>query len=175
MNLNLILPIKKIKCNNKEISIPKLGLKHHHLIKEVRDLSENMGILLDSIHPGLTAAESDLVCLHLLEFNGKLKSTVMKDGFTYNINDIYICQRLEFQYQGITFYFRSPDRYEVFTTVDKMLSSCFIKTNLSDEAPDFLRMPAFVSKWADDITNMIAIPGPHEPIKGTSKILGLFE
>ncbi|QQG32160.1 baseplate hub [Citrobacter phage CkP1] len=175
MNLNLILPIKKIQVNGKNISIPKLGLKHHNLIKDIRDLSENMGLLLDSIHPGLTAAESDIVCLHLLEFNGKLKSKVIKDEFEYNINDIYICQRLEFQYSGNTFYFRAPHRYETFTTIDKMLSECFIKTNDSEEVPNFLKMPAFVSKWADDITNTIAIPGPHGPIKGVSQILGIFE
>lgn len=175
MNLNLILPLKKIKLQNKEISIPKLGLKHHNLIKDVRDMSENMNILLDSICPGLSAAESDIVSLHLLEFNGKLKSSVTIDDFTYNLNDIYICQRLEFQYQGKTFYFRAPERFETFTTIDKMLSKCFIKINDSNESPNFLKMPAFVSKWADDITNTIAIPGPKGPIKGTAQILRLFE
>jgi hypothetical protein len=175
MNLNLILPLKKIKLRDKEISIPKLGLKHHNLIKDVRDMSENMGILLDSICPGLTAAESDIVSLHLLEFNGKIKAESIKDGFTYKLNDIYICQRLEFQFQGNTFYFRAPERYETFTTIDKMLDACFIKVNESTEKPNFLEMPAFVMKWADDITNTIAIPGPQGPIKGTAKILGLFE
>ncbi|AZV00923.1 baseplate hub distal subunit [Escherichia phage vB_EcoM_005] len=58
---------------------------------------------MDSICKGLSAAETDFAALHLLEFNGRLKEKVTKDGFTYNLNDLYICQRLEFQFQGKTF------------------------------------------------------------------------
>ncbi len=94
MNLNVILPIKKIVINEKTISIPKLGLKHHNLMKDVKGPDENMNLLLDSICPGLTAAESDIVVLHLLAFNNRIKETVVKDDFTYDLNKVYICQRL---------------------------------------------------------------------------------
>ncbi|WWS25273.1 hypothetical protein vBKpnAMK6_00319 [Klebsiella phage vB_Kpn_AM_K6] len=101
MNLNVILPIKKIVINEKTISIPKLGLKHHNLMKDVKGPDENMNLLLDSICPGLTAAESDIVVLHLLAF--------------------------------------------------------------------------FVTKWADDLVNTIAIDGPEGPIKGMLNVMEIFE
>lgn len=177
MNLNLILPLKKITIPRlqREISIPKLGLKHFNMLKDVKGPDENLQLLIDSICPGLSPAESDFVCLHILEFNGKIKSKVEKDGHIYDINDVYICQKLEFQYQGNTFYFRAPGKFEQFPTISHMLNDCFIKVNDSDEKVDFLKMPAFVIKWADDISSTLAIPSPDGPIKGIGKIIGLFD
>lgn len=175
MNLKLILPIKKIVINDKQISIPKLGIKHHELLKTPCAADENMIKLVDSIKVGLTAAESDLVLLHVLEFNGKLKSEVEKDGFLYKINDVYISQRLEHQLNGDVYYFRSPERYEKFFTPDNVLETCFIRVNDSDVIPDFMDFPAFVYKWAEDITTKISIKGPNGTIRGLNDILELFE
>lgn len=179
MNLNLIIPLKKIVLpSGKEVSIPKLGLKHYNILKDVKDINENMQLLTDSICPGLSSAEQDLVSLHLLEFNGKIKSKAERNGHTYHINDVYISQRLEFQYQGNTFYFKAPNKYEEFGTVDTLLNKCLVKVTDSagneSEIPNFLKMPAFVVKWADDITNTLSIKGPDN-IKGISDIIGLFQ
>lgn len=156
--------------NQKEISIPKLGLKHHNLVKDEKDPVKALRMIMRTIHPDLDAAETDFVSLHLLEFNGKLKSEVIKDGFTYRLADVYICQRLEFQYQGNTFKFRSHKPFETFGPVDAVLQTLY----LGDDVPDFLDMPAFVAKWADDITSTVAIPGPNGPIKGMLEIMGLL-
>lgn len=129
---------------------------------------------MDSICPNLTAAETDFVSIHLLSFNSQIQDSVTKDGFNYHIKDMYICQRLEHQFGGNTFYFRSNKPFEQFGPVDDVLSSCFLKVNDSTECPDFMDMPAFVTKWADDITSTIAIPGPNGPIKGILKIMELF-
>ena len=72
MNLKLILPIKKVKINGKDISIPKLGIKHHLLVKDVENAIDVLDILVRDIKPGLSVAEYDLVIVHLLEFNNKL-------------------------------------------------------------------------------------------------------
>lgn len=160
--------------NGKEVKIPKLGLKHHKLIRDVRSPDENLKILIDSIYPGLTAAETDLVALHLLAFNHKLKEEIIKDGFTYKLSEVYICQRLEQQYNGHTFYFRSNKPFEQFGAVDDVLKTCFIKVDESTECPDFMDMPAFVTKWADDITSTVAIPGPNGPIKGIGHIMDIL-
>lgn len=170
MNLKLILPLKKIVINEKEISIPKLGLKHQKMIKDEKDPLIVISKILKSIHPNLTAAESDLATIHLLEFNDKIKSSVIKDGFKYDINDVYICQRLIFHFGGKEYKFRSHDPYEQFGPVDAVLSSLY----LGSDVPDFLDMPAFVSKWADDITSTIAIPGPSGPIKGILAIMDIL-
>lgn len=170
MNLKLILPIKKITLGDKEISIPKLGLKHQKLVKDEKDPYKALHVLMNSIYKDLSAAETDFAALHLLEFNGRLKSKVTKDGFTYNLNDLYICQRLEFRFQGKTFKFKSHEPFQTFGPVDSVLQSLY----LGDDVPDFLDMPAFVATWADDITSTIAIPGPNGPIKGLLKIMDIL-
>lgn len=152
-----------------------MGLKHHKLIKKENNPGENLKLVLESICPNMTAAENDFVALHLLEFNGRIKSSVTKDGFTYNINDVYICQRLEQQFNGNVFKFRSNKPFEQFGPVDDLLSTCFISMNDSTECPNFMDMPAFVTKWADDITSTIAIKGPFGPIKGLSLLTELFK
>lgn len=175
MSLKIILPLKKINVNGKEVTIPKLGLKHHALLNKVSSPEEHIKALIGSIRKDLTFAEANFVLLHVLEFNGKIKDSVTKDGFTYRISDAYICQRLEHQYSGNTFYFRSPEQDEKFTTPDDVLAKCFIRVNDSDVVPDFLSLPAFVYSWADDIVTSVAIKGPYGPVKGLSKILELFE
>lgn len=170
MNLKLILPTKKIQLGDKEIHIPKLGLKHHNLIKNEPNPYAALRKIMQSIFPNLTAAESDFVSLHLLEFNGKLKDKREINGFTYKLDDVYICQRLEFSYQGKTFKFRSNKPYEEFGPVDNLLETLY----LGEDVPDFLDMPAFVAKWADDITSTLAIPGPNGPVKGLLKIMELL-
>ncbi|QSL99291.1 baseplate hub assembly protein [Escherichia phage PTK] len=177
MNLNLILPLKKIILpqSNKKIMIPKLGLKHYNLLKDVKGPDENMKILADSICKNMSPADFDFACLHILEFNNKLKSEVEKDGFTYKLDDVYVCQRTEFQFQGNTFYFRPPGKFEQFATISEMLSNCLIKVNDEEKEISFLEMPAFVIKWAEDLSTTIAIPGPNGPIKGIAEIIGLLE
>lgn len=177
MNLKLILPLKRIKLpiSQKEVSIPKMGLKHYNLLKDVKGPDENLKILTDSICPNLEPAEVDFVSLHLLEFNGKIKSTKTIQGYEYNLQDVYVCQRLEFQYHGKTFTFRAPDKFELFSTVDDMLSKCLLHINGEVQEVNFLEMPAFVLKWANDISTTLAIPGPNGPIKGISELIGLFE
>lgn len=175
MSLKIILPLKKIEVNGKEVTIPKLGLKHHALLNKVTSPEEHIKVLVNSIRPDLTYAEANLVLLHVLEFNGKIKESVVRDGFTYRISDAYICQRLEHQYSGNTFYFRSPEQDEKMITPEDVLKKCFIRVNDSDVVPDFLSLPAFVYNWADDIMTTVAIKGPYGPVKGLSKILELFE
>lgn len=170
MSLKLILPTKKISVNGKEITIPKLGLKHHNLVKNEMNPIEALNKIMGSIYKGLTAAENDFVALHLLEFNGKLKSESSKDGFKYSLSDMYICQKLEFQYGGHTYKFKSHSPFDQFGSVDMVLQNLYI----GDLVPDFMDMPAFVSKWADEITTTIAIPGPNGPIKGMLKIMEIL-
>ena len=112
--------------------IPKLGLKHYNLLKDVKGPDENMKILADSICKNMSPADFDFACLHILEFNNKLKSEVEKDGFTYKLDDVYVCQRTEFQFQGNTFYFRPPGKFEQFATISEMLSNCLIMRLMSE-------------------------------------------
>lgn len=177
MNLKLILPLKKVTLpiSKKEVSIPKLGLKHYKLLKDVKGADENMQILMDSICPGLSPAESDFVQLHILEFNGKIKPSVVKDGITYSLSDVYICQRLEYQYQGNTFKFRAPGKFESFMTVGAMMNSCLLAVNDEKSEVDFMKMPAFTYKWAEEISTTLAIQGPDGTIRGIENIVRLFE
>lgn len=154
----------------KTVSLPKLGLKHHNMVKDEKNPLVALKTIMNSIHPGLNAAETDFISLHLLEFNNKLKSEVTKDGFIYKLDNVYICQRLEFQFGGKEYKFRSHEPFEQFGPVDDVLKTLY----LGDDIPDFLDMPAFVSKWADDITSTVAIPGPNGPIKGMLQIMDLL-
>lgn len=167
--------MKKIVVNQKEIKIPKLGLKHHNLLKEVKSPQENLKLLIDSICPGLTSAEADVVSLHLLEFNGKIKGKVIKDGFEYSLSTLKITQRLEFQFAGHVFKFRAPEHFESFGGVDKMLSACLVSVDDKEAEVDFMKMPAFVKKWADDISATVSIDGPNGDIRGIANVIGIFE
>lgn len=40
---------------------------------------------------------------------------------------------------------------------------------------NFMKLPAFVTKWADDLVNTIAIDGPEGPIKGMLNVMEIFE
>lgn len=161
--------------NQKEIKIPKLGLKHANMLKDVKSPEENLAKLINSIHPGLSPAEIDFVSIHLLEFNGKIKNKVVKDGFEYNISTLKISQRLEFQYGGHVFKFRAPNQFESFGAIDKMLAGCLETVDGKKEDVDFMKMPAFVKKWADDISNTVSIEGPNGDIRGAAAIIGIFE
>lgn len=175
MNLNLILPLKKIKVNGKDVSIPKLGLKHHNLLKDIKSPEENLSLLINSIQPGLTPAETDFVSVHLLEFNGKIPAKKVVNGFEYSIETMRITQRLEFQFGGNVFKFRAPTHFEKFKGMDDMLTQCLETVNGQKEEVDFLKMPAFVKKWADDIYCTVQIDGPTGPVRGVSNIIGTFE
>lgn len=175
MNLKLILPIKKINVNGKTINIPKLGIKHHELLKDPCSPDESVIKLLNSIDKNMNKAESEIVLLHVLEFNGKIKSEVEIDGHLYKLSDVYESQVLTHQFRGNTFYFREPKIFEKFVTPDDVLNKCFIRTDGSDIVPEFIDMPAFVLKWANSITTSISIKGPKGPIGGLANIIGLFE
>lgn len=175
MNLNVILPIKKITIDGIEISLPKLGLKHHNLMKEVKMPDENLAILLDSIKPGLDAVQSDIVLLQLLAFNGKIKEEAEKDGFTYRLSDVYGCRILTHRLNGQEYKFNAPERFSKFGSADAILDKYFSSVDGRTEKPDFMKLPAFVIKWVDGIVNTVAIPGPNGPIKGIGNIIGLFE
>ena len=56
-----------------------------------------------------------------------------------------------------------------------MLSKCLKSVDGKKENVDFMKMPAFVTKWADDISSTVAINGPNGDIRGVAKIIGIFE
>ncbi|HHB0793444.1 TPA: hypothetical protein ACOA2N_003421 [Vibrio cholerae] len=151
MNLNLILPLKKVTINNKELCIRKLGLKHHKLLRDAKSPEETLKIVLDEINTDLTRSEAKLVLYHVLEFNGKIKKTFEYKGQTYSIDDIYILPRPEFTYQGKTYTFKEPSIDQRFFSAKDILET------LCTEEVDFGNMPAFVYKWADELNKSIAI------------------
>lgn len=157
------MPQKKIVLNQKEIRIPKLGLKHHVLIKEVREAHENLQILMDSICPGLTKAETEVVMLHTLEFNGRIPLT--KDGIS--LSDIEILTKTDFEFQGKVYKFRAPTFYEKFKTHREVLDTLYI----GDDHPDFGKMPAFVGKWAKQLQETIRLGS----LVGINQIMDHFE
>ncbi|CCI88769.1 phage baseplate hub [Yersinia phage phiR1-RT] len=174
MNLKLVLPIKKIQINDKIISVPKFGVKQHNILNSVKAAESHLRDLLQSISPGLTAPEGELVLLHVLQFNGRLKDKEI-EGHTYSVDDVVIRQILTHQFQGNVFKFKSPQPFETFASVDQMLSELLISVNDEKVDVDFMKMPAFVSKWADQITYGIALDTHRGTIKGLTNILGLFE
>ena len=93
--------------------------------------------------------------------------TDRKTGNKYKVAELYK--------QGNTFYFRPPGKFEQFLTVSDMLSKCLLKVNDEVKEINFLEMPAFVLKLANDIFTTLAIPGPNGPITGIGNIIGLFE
>lgn len=157
------MPQKKIKIKTKEITIPKLGLKHHQLIKEVRDAADNLKILLDSIHPNLTKAEAEIVMLHTAEFNGLIP--LEKDG--YSLNDIQVVAKTEFELNNTVYKFRSPTFFEKFKDYEDTLKKLYI----GEDEPDFKGMPAFLIKWVQQLTDTIVLKDK----KGINEIMDHFD
>lgn len=170
MNLKLILPIKKITINGKQVSIPRLGIKQYQEVRDIESPIEILEKLVWDIKPHLTIAEYDLMIIHLLEFNDRLKTTIDYKGETLNINDVYISQNLKFQFQGKVFEFKEPPRIPM-GTADVILKDLY----LGDEDIDFLEMPAFVYKWLNSIINTLSIKTKNNGIiSGANTIMELF-
>lgn len=171
--LNIIPVTKKIELNGKEIVIPKLGLKHYRMLKDVKGLAENMTELMDSICPGLTAAESEFVIVHLLAHNGRIKE---RQEFEFagqkvvvDINDMVICNKTEFQDDGKTYMFRAPRIGEFFISGLDALQSCTL------DDIDYGNMPAYMLDWADELLSTVKIDTPVGTIHGAINIIGKIE
>lgn len=161
--LKFVVPVKTLHLNGKEIKIPKMGIKHHRLLKEVRTCEETLRVLLDSIHEGLNAAEAEMVMLHLCAFNGKCFEE--KDGLS--INDVYICTETEFKIGDQEFKFNSP----VYTTSADIDDAEFLNKHYNDPAVDFHDFPAFIMDWAAGLRKTIALDTPDGTIYGGLKIM----
>ncbi|QJT71708.1 baseplate hub distal subunit [Shewanella phage Thanatos-1] len=171
LDLKSIMPIKTVKIGRKTVKIPKLSLRHHKLLNTVRDVDVNMKILIDSIHKGLTPAESLIVCVHLMAFNGRIKNEVTLDGNTFKVDDIFISQKLKFHSGGKDYLFKSPEIFNNLTDAENILTECYL-----GEPIDFNSMPAYVINWARDITTMISVTSDKGlTVGGLAAILELFE
>lgn len=177
MKLNIIKAEKIIEVNGKTIKIPKLGLRHHEILKEVRHYEESMKLLLNSIHKNLSQAERDLVTVHLLHFNGKLKDSVIINDVEVFVLDTVIDQQLKFEYAGVIYRFKSPTTTEMAETIDGMLEKCCVsvkKDGVEIDKPAFLDMPAFVLGWAHAIADTLSLDTTNGPIRGLYDIIEVF-
>lgn len=180
LDLTGLVKVKNVKINGKDIQVPKLSLYHYNMLKDQTDINKSLYQLAQSIHKGLSKAERDFVFLHLLEFNDRLHSNVVVDGYVYELNDIEIIQKLKFEYKGNVYTFRTPNISEVFNTVEDMLNTCCIQVKDSNKTkidiPDFSQMPAFVYNWSQQILTTIGIKGRKgRYIKGVDAIAELFD
>lgn len=167
MKLDLILPTRILTLNNKEIRVPKLGLKHHRLVKEIKSLDEHLRVLIESIHPGLDGAEMEFVLVHIGAFNGRCKDQKTVDNFTYDIKTMRIDRETTFELDK-TYKFRSPYLGETFNSAKDILES----TKTDDTY--YGSMPAFVVHWADKIASTVSIEGPNGRIEGCAKIMEIL-
>ena len=178
IKLDLQPKFKLLQVNGKDIKIPKLGLKHRMLADINLSYSDNMKRLISSIHPNLSIAERDLVSLNILAYNDKIRNEFIEDGFTYRIDDVYICQKLKFELNGYEFKFKSPNNDSLSCAINDLLEDCCVyvkKDGIKQEIPNFLDLPSFVANWADDILNTIAIDTPNGKIVGLYSIVELFD
>lgn len=179
LDLTGLVKVKNIKINDKDIQIPKLSLYHYNMLRDQSNINKSVFQLAQSIHKGLSKAERDLVIIHLLEFNDRLQSSVVVDGFLFELNNIEIIQKLKFEYQEKLYTFRTPTMNEVFNTPEDMLNACCIHVkykNKKIDIPDFSKMPAFVYKWSEQILTTIGIRGRNgKYIKGIDAVTELFD
>lgn len=178
INLNIIPETKLIEVNGKKIKIPKLGLRHRMIMSEDKSLVENIKLLINSIHPGLSVAERDIVSLHILEFNGKIDSSKIVKGFEYKLDTLVISQKLKFGYDDYEFKFKSVTDDLSGAPLDEVLNRCCVYAKKNGEKidiPNFKNMPAFVANWANQIMDTVEIDGPNgSKIKGAANIMGIL-
>ncbi|ABF72732.1 baseplate hub distal subunit [Aeromonas phage Aes012] len=171
--LNIIPAVKNIKVNGKEITIPKLGFRHIKLLKDMQGVDSCMIELLDSIRPGLTAAEADMVILHLLAFNKKLPTVQTINGFDVDIDKAYISAKYEFELNGNILYFKPPMITDTFVSKLDILTKQYDKEKSGFDF-NFEDAPAFVLDWADFIVSTISLDTPFGKINGGSNIIGII-
>lgn len=180
INLNIKQTFKVVTINKKDIRIPKLGLKHHLIISNSKTLEDGMKQIIKSIHSNLSLSERDLVTLHLLAYNGKMKNSAVVDGKTYTLDDITICQQLEFKTNnGIVYKFKTPNfNNESSPAISDILNNNCIKVTSPEgeqlPIPDFLEMPAYVYKWVEKITDTISLKTEFGEIKGIQNLMEVF-
>lgn len=179
INLNIKVKHKTVVINGKTINIPKMGLKHHVFITESKSLEEGMQKILKSVNPNLSVAERDLVTLHILEYNGKIKNKILIDGIEYSIDDVEICQQLKFEYGGVEYKFKSPNFNKVKSSVvSDVLTECCVsakRDGVEIDIPDFNDLPAFVYKWMDKICDTIQLKTHKGTIKTLYNLTEVFD
>lgn len=171
--LNIIPAVKKIVVNGKEITIPKLGFKQIRLLKDLNGVDNCMAELLDSIRPGLNAAEADMVILHLLAFNKKLPTVQNIDGFDVDIDKAYISAKYDFELNGKVIHFKPPVISDTFMSKLDILIKQYDREKTGFDI-DFEEAPAFVLDWADLIISTISLDTPFGKINGGSNIIGII-
>lgn len=177
INLNILAPTKTITLNGKDIKIPKLGLRHKLLINTEMGYEECIKAILSTISTNLSQAERDLVTLHILEFNDKIKSKVEVNGVHFDINDVEISQKLKFVVGDYEFKFKTPSLETMNGPLDVILKQCCVYVKYKGEkieCPDFMDMPAYVFNWIEDISTTISIKYDGGEIKGLYNIMELF-
>lgn len=177
INLNISPSTKEIEVNGKKVKIPKLGLRHRMLLDPGMNHEEFMKAVIKTIDKNLTQAERDFVTLHLLEYNGQIKSSVNHNGVVFNLSDVKICQKLKFTCGDYEFKFRSPTMELMSGPIDVMLNECCTQTKLNGELvdnPNFMEMPAYVYRWLEDISVTLSIESNGIEIKGLYNIMELL-
>lgn len=178
INLEISPQYKLVVVNDKEVKVPKLGLRHRMKLAESMD-KDHMTILhelLKMIHPNLSVAERDLITLHLLAYNGRIKNKTVIDGHEISVDDAVICQKLKFDHGDYSFKFKSPKLMESLDTIGTMLNENCISAKYKGEPIDFdfWEAPAFVDNWAYDIMRTVSIKVGDSEVTGVYNIVELF-
>lgn len=177
INLEISQNFKTINVNGKEIRVPKLGLRHRLVLEPGQSHEDSLKALLKTVSPNLSLAERDVLTLHILAYNERMPNKIIVDDFEYDLDNVYICQKLKFQFNDFEFKFRSPTMELLKGPADILLKTCCVYVKKGDQKidiPDFMDMPAFVMNWVEQITKTVAIDGPNGPIKGLYEIAELF-
>lgn len=169
--LNIIPAVKKITVNGKDITIPKLGFRQMKLLKDIEGVDSCMVELLDSIRPGLTSAEADMVILHLLAFNKKVQTVQIVGGFEIDIDKAYISAEYVFELSEKPVYFTPPAITDTFVSKLDILIKQFDRERTGFDI-DFGEAPAFVLDWVDSIIATITLDTPVGKIHGGANIIG---
>lgn len=177
MDLVIKRVYKQVSVNGKDIKIPKLGLRHRMLFDPSKSHEESLKQLLATIHPNLSAAERQLVMVHILAYNERINASKTINGITYSVDDVFISQKLKFEFDDMTFKFKSPTMESLQGPIDLVLRDCCVWVKKGTEkidVPDFMEMPAFVAHWAEQISTMVSFNGPKGLIKGLQDIVEFF-
>lgn len=177
ISLDIKKTYRNVEVNGKTIQIPKMNLKHQSIISTASNLESGFKDILKSIHPNLSAAERDLVTLHVLAYNGKIKEKVMIDDIEYSIFDVKITQQLKFNIDDYEFKFKTPKALSE-ATIDQILNENCVsvkKDGIAQPIPDFLDLPAFVHEWVELICDSISLNTHNKHIKGLYNIVGVFD
>lgn len=168
---------KVIEYKGKEYTIPKITLYHRQFLTEDVEGLSNHEIVLPVVEKMIKCDDISLsedyeyLTIKLLEHNKALNKMTVIDGEVFLLEDMVLCGKNEFEYDGRKYKFRKPTAYESY---DSYLDGMNALYEGEDEI-DFNEMPSIFFRYAFMLFGTVKVVGSRGGVlNGLESIIDNF-